>query len=402
MAEMQLYSMVPLLQAAEMRSMKGYPTAIGAYNVNFYAQAEGILRGLERAGAPGIIQASSGANKFQGGPDKIQYIVLKAMENLGCTVPVCVHLDHGTEEAAKECTDKGFSSVMIDASGLPYDDNILKSMGIVKYAHKAGVSAEAEYGLLKGREDLIEHKESVYADPKKVVEFFIRSGVDALAIAYGTSHGPNKGDTAKLDVSIVAKSYAGLLNEGLNLDHFLVSHGSSTVPREYIDMINQYGGALKGSSGVRLDKIGMVIALGMRKVNIDTDLRLGMLAKLREWYSKYAESARSSPRVSLIADMLEGRVVAMDVKKNEPIPPAKISDPRNWLQELQRQNPESLREDYRDAKDDPVFIEVMSMMSDTVADHVCELSANVFAGRDLAAEVDKEMTLEAMARKYAA
>ena len=133
--EVKLSNMVPLMRAAEMAARDGKPAAIGAFNVNFYAQAEGILEGLRRTDAPGIIQASRGANEFQGGPDKIQYMVLLAMKNSGHDLPVTLHLDHGTKDAALDCVDKGFSSVMIDGSEHEFDENIAVTKGIVDYAH---------------------------------------------------------------------------------------------------------------------------------------------------------------------------------------------------------------------------------------------------------------------------
>ena len=139
---MQLYSMVPLLKAAERASLEGKHAAIGAFNVNFYAQAEGILEGLKRADAPGIIQASRGANKFQGGPDKIYNMVIDAMKNSNHSQPVSLHLDHGTDDKAIECIDNGYSSVMIDASKLDLADNISATINIVKYAHPKGISVE--------------------------------------------------------------------------------------------------------------------------------------------------------------------------------------------------------------------------------------------------------------------
>jgi len=381
--------------------LDGHPAAIGAYNVNFYAQAEGILRGLEKARAPGIIQASSGANAFQGGPDKIQYIILGAMRNLGCKVPVALHLDHGNEVASMDCTYKGFSSIMIDASTMPDAENIATCRFAAKVAHKKGLSVEGEYGLLAGVEDDVSHEKSVYANPMMVPIFFKRSGIDALAIAYGTSHGPNKGNTAKLNTDIVDRSYRGLLLYGMNNNHFLVSHGSSTVPPQFVAMINKYGGKLEGASGVSEEMIQKVISLGMRKVNIDTDLRLRMMGELRKWCSENAEAAHASPLVSMITDMIEGKVEAIDVKKKTPIAPEAITDPRNWLQELRKVKPDVLRDDYKETKDD-TFIELMTLMSDTVADHVCDLSSRVFGGRGLADEVNRDLTLEAMALKYAA
>ncbi len=129
--KVKLSNMVPLMRAAEMSARDGKPAAIGAFNINFYTQAEGVLEGLRRADAPGIIQASRGANEFQGGPDKIQYMLLLAMKNSGHNLPVTLHLDHGTKEAALDCVDKGFSSVMIDGSDHEFDENIAETKGIV-------------------------------------------------------------------------------------------------------------------------------------------------------------------------------------------------------------------------------------------------------------------------------
>jgi fructose-bisphosphate aldolase class II len=185
--------MVPLLKSAEFSSLEGKPAAIGAFNVNFYTQAEGILEGLRRADGPGIIQASRGANKFQGGPEKIYTMVRKAIENTSHRLPVALHLDHGDDEKAHECVDNGYSSVMIDASKLDLIDNINSTKAIVEYAHPHSVSVEGEYGKLEGVEEDIVHEKTTYADPFLVPYFFNETNADALAIAYGTSHGPNKG-----------------------------------------------------------------------------------------------------------------------------------------------------------------------------------------------------------------
>ena len=393
----QMYSMVPLMRAAEEKSLRGHPAAIGAYNVNFWAQAKGILRGLEMTEAPGIIQASRGANKFQGGPDKIQLMVLDAMSSTPYDHRVAFHLDHGTEEAAIDCINNGFSSVMIDASKLPEMDNIELTKKIVEAAHKKGVSVEGEYGLLSGVEEDVEHAKTVYADPVFVPVFLGRSGADALAIAYGTSHGPNKGHTDALDLSIVARSYKGLVAQGMNLDKFLVSHGSSAVPPEFVALINEYGGALKGASGVPAYMVTRAISLGMRKVNIDTDLRLAMTGKVREWLSKNGERAEQSELVGKIKAIFDGKIKAYDKDKNE-VDPAQITDPRSWLKPIMDDTPEVLRKDYRNTNDE-AFIEVMQIVEDTVAEHVANLN-RVFGSAGLITEVDSNMTLEVMASKY--
>ena len=230
-------SLVPMLSAAEKRSQAGRPTAVGAFNVNFYSQAAGILAGLQRANAPGIIQASRGACEFQGGADQIAAMTRNAMQATGHIQPVCLHLDHGNPVAAITCVDKGFSSVMFDASHLEFAANIAATQVIVEYAHSRGVSVEGEYGTLAGVEEDITHNQSTYADPTVVPQFFTRSKVDALAIAYGTKHGANKHGMERLAVDIVRESYAGMVRLGLHHDHFLVSHGSSTVPRELVEEI---------------------------------------------------------------------------------------------------------------------------------------------------------------------
>jgi len=396
--------MVPLLVAAEQRSWDGHASAIGAFNVNFYAQAEGILDGLKETVSPGIVQASKGANKFQGGPDKIQYMLLKAMRAAGAGCghlpPIALHLDHGNTESAVDCIKKGYSSVMIDASDLPEEENIIASREIVKIAHPKGVSVEAEYGLLAGVEEDIEHQKGVYANPKRVPIIISQSGVDALAIAYGTSHGANKGKTDALNLSVISDSYKRLVANGMNFDHFLVSHGSSTVPEEFVDRINRYGGDLTGTSGVPEYMIVRAIANGMRKVNIDTDLRLAMTGRVRELlYEERPNLAEASELVGVIKDVFDGKIKAKD-KKGNPVPPGEITDPRSWLQPIMDSNPDALREDYKKTNDE-AFIEMMWAVSRTVSNHVAGLT-KVFGSVGLAEKVDTTQTLEEMAESYAA
>ncbi|MBD3310855.1 fructose-bisphosphate aldolase [Candidatus Woesearchaeota archaeon] len=370
--QLRLYSIVPLMQMAEKSSLDDSPSAVGAYNVNFYAQAEGILKGLSGTDAPGIIQASKGACKFQGGPDVIQYIVLEAMKNLGHEHPVAVHLDHGDETSAIECVDKGFSSVMIDASHLPDEENIAATNAIVEYAHPRGVSVEGEYGLLAGVEEDTEHAKSVYADPRFVPEFLERSGADALAIAYGTSHGPNKGRTDSLDTTIVRDSYQGLLKASMTLDKFLVGHGSSTVPAELVAGINALGGTLEGTSGVPGYKIKEAIEYGIRKVNIDTDLRLKITLAMRQFLADNPGVEKSSEALGMIKGVFDGTIPALD-KHKKPIEPGMLVDPRSYLDPVKKNMPELLREDYHKCEDD-AFIEAMELVSQGVAEHVADLN----------------------------
>ena len=409
--QIKLYSMMPMLKAAEQKSLITYHgSAIGAYNVNFYAQALGILMGLAQTEAPGIIQASKGACGFQGGPEYIKDMLLLAATNLGKDVLFGLHLDHGKDDAPKNCCDNGFSSVMIDASAEEFAKNIELTAAIVQYAHAMGISVEGEYGLLKGVEDEIAHEHTVYADPAKVVEFFQKSAADALAIAYGTSHGANKGKTSNLDLSIVSKSYDGLIKEGLNLDHFLVSHGSSRVPAEFVRMINRYGGTLEGTSGVPANMIARAIQLGIRKVNIDTDLRLAMTAQVRRMiYETHPNLVAASKYLQMIKAVFEGEIKTYDRKDTNKITlPGEITDPRDWLQPIMNDDSEILRKNYMDSGDEG-FIILNSLLANTVAKHVAALNIE-FGSAGLAAKVeaypseiitvDRSLTLEEMTRLY--
>ncbi|MBN2104533.1 class II fructose-bisphosphate aldolase [bacterium] len=380
--QLQLYSMVPILRAAEQSSQTGKPAAIGAFNVNFYSQAMGILEGLRRADAPGIIQASRGANKFQGGPEKVQSMVLQAMKDSDHSLPVALHLDHGDEEQAKICTDKGFSSVMIDASTLEFEDNIQLTQNIVKYAHAKGLSVEGEYGKLAGVEEDVIHDTTTYADPYLVPYFFNESNADALAVAYGTSHGPNKGSSGgleKLAIHVVDLSYKGMVAYGQNQDHFLVSHGSSTVPKDIVDEINAQGGNVQGAAGIPMHKIQEAVVAGIRKINIDTDLRLGITATFRKWFNNNPGIETTSTDVlAPIKKVLDEKLDAID--------------PRDYLKVI---DIELLRNDPAGS----VLEEVMSLVQERIASHV-ESLVNKFGCAGLAGKVEC-ISLNEMAKIYA-
>jgi fructose-bisphosphate aldolase class II len=378
--DIQLFSMVPLMQAAERSSLEEKPAAIGAFNVNFYNQAAGILEGLRRADAPGIIQASKGANKFQGGPDKISAMVLNAMKAANHTLPVALHLDHGDDEKARECVDNGYSSVMIDASKLDLKDNIAATRSIVDFAHVKGVSVEGEYGKLEGVEEDVIHATTTYADPFLVPYFFHESDADALAVAYGTAHGPNKGKgVEKLAIHIVQASYKGLRAYGLNENHFLVGHGSSTVPKELVLEINQYGGGIKDSAGIPMHKIQEAIVAGIRKVNIDTDLRLGITATFRKYFHDHPGIEKKSTQVlAPIKSYLDEHPEAID--------------PRDYLKTI---NVELLRTDPKGGD----LEEVMVMVQERIASHV-EMLVQKFGIAGLAGKVERT-TLSGMAAQYA-
>jgi fructose-bisphosphate aldolase class II len=345
--EKKLYSLIPLCQAAEEFALEGRPAAIGAFNVNFYSQATGILKGLRKAEAPAIIQASRGANKFQGGPDRIAGMILRAMEELNHDLPVCLHLDHGTAEAAKQCIEGGFSSVMIDASDLELFEN--------------------EYGSLAGVEEDIEHEETTYANPLLVPFILDESRADALAIAYGTSHGPNKGkNISAVDVSIVQRSYDGLKAYGMNMNKFLVGHGSSTVPKELVAEINRYGGEIKEAYGVPMSKIKEGIAAGLRKMNIDTDLRLGITAVFRKYlFDNPGIEDKFPETLGRIKKAFAGEIEMM--AKGKVQDPKTVIDPRGYLGvidiELLRTPPTP----------ESGLQEVMTLVEERIASHVAML-----------------------------
>jgi len=377
--EIRLTSSLPILRAAEIRSLQGRPTAVGAFNVNFFTQAEGILEGLRRAEAPGLIQASKGANKFQGGPAVIRDMVLAAMKKSGHRLPVSLHLDHGDEEAAMQCIAGGFSSVMIDASKLDYQDNLKLTKKIVDMAHPLGISVEGEYGKLEGIEEDVVHVQTTYADPYLVPNFFAKTGVDMLAVAYGTSHGPNKGaDIGKVSIPVVARSYRGMCAYQQNLDHFLVGHGSSTVPPELVAEINRYGGKIKEAHGVPMAKIKEAIAAGIRKVNIDTDLRLGITATFRKWFHDNPGIEKTEKVLSDIKAVLDRQLDAID--------------PRIYLDPVDRA---LLRRDPQGT----VLEEVMSLVKERIATHV-EMLVREFGSAGLAGYVEP-VSMEVLATRYA-
>ncbi len=376
--KLALGPIVPMLRAAEVASLEGRHAAVGAFNINFYSQAEGILEGLRRAEAPGILQASRGANKFQGGPEKIAKMAAEAIKDSKHPLPVCLHLDHGDDATAIECLGAGFGSVMIDVSKLDYDANISAVREIVNLAHPRGISVEAELGELSGVEEDIKAEKSTYADPRKVAGFFEKSGADALAIAYGTSHGPSKGaGVGKLAIRIVDESYREMGANGLNFEHFLVSHGSSTVPQKLVDEINSFGGQIKSAQGIPMEKIEAAIKAGIRKVNIDTDLRLAITATFRRYFAENPGIERGSPNLAGIKKVLDEK-------------PATI-DPRDCLGHIDK---ELMRSSPRGSD----IEEIMGLVKARVASHV-EYLCRAFGCAGLAEKTEGH-SLEEMAASY--
>ncbi len=261
--------------------------AIGAYNINNMEQALGLFEGHARAEAPFIVQLSKGARKYAG--VKMLEAILRAVEQDYPDAIFAVHLDHGDEETCYDAIDSGFySSVMIDASHDPFEENIAATRRVVERAHAAGVSVEAELGMLGGvEEDIqVDEKHAQLTDPSEAQEFVERSGCDSLAVAIGTSHGAYK--------------FSG--SQGIHFDRVeeiqrrlpgfpLVMHGSSSVPREEVERINAAGGALDPSAkGVDEDEFARAVPLGVTKVNIDTDGRLVWTRVHREHFRDHPEN----------------------------------------------------------------------------------------------------------------
>lgn len=255
--------------------------AVGAFNVNNMEIIQGIVDAAKQEQAPIILQVSAGARKYAK-PAYLLKLVEAAMMDTG--LDICLHLDHGEDfEICKQCIDGGFTSVMIDGSKHPFEDNVALTKKVVEYAHAHGVVVEAELGKLAGVEDNIkvDSKSATYTDPEEAAEFIEKTGVDSLAIAIGTSHGAYKfsGDP-QLDFDRLREIHK------LIPDTPLVLHGASTVLPEFVDKCNRYGGNIPGAKGVPEEMITEAAKYGICKVNIDTDLRLAMTAEIRKYLAE--------------------------------------------------------------------------------------------------------------------
>lgn len=252
--------------------------AVGAFNVNNMEIIQGIVDAAKEEQAPLVLQVSAGARKYAKHIYLIK-LIEAAVEDTG--LPICLHLDHGEDFAVcKDCIDGGFTSVMIDGSKLPFEENIALTKRVVEYAHARGVVVEAELGRLAGVEDAVsvDAANATYTDPGQAAEFVRRTGCDSLAVAIGTSHGAYKfSGEAKLDfarLERIAKLMPGFP---------LVLHGASTVLPEFVAKCNQCGGTIKDAKGVPEEMLREAGAMGVCKINIDTDLRLAMTASVREY-----------------------------------------------------------------------------------------------------------------------
>ncbi|MDE7240733.1 class II fructose-1,6-bisphosphate aldolase [Desulfovibrio sp.] len=257
--------------------------AIGAFNVNNMEIIQGIMWAAAEEKSPVILQVSAGARKYAGQVYIMKLVEAALQEDPG--IPVVVHLDHGpTFEMCRDCIDGGFTSVMIDGSHLPYEENVALTKKVVDYAHPRGVWVEAELGKLAGVEEHVSSAEHVYTDPDQAVDFVTRTGCDSLAVAIGTSHGAYKfkGD-AKLDFPRLEAISAKLPG------YPLVLHGASSVPEKFVKLCNEYGGKVGGAKGVPEDMLRKAATMGVCKINVDTDIRLALTATIRQFFVEHPE-----------------------------------------------------------------------------------------------------------------
>ena len=271
--------------------------AIGAFNVNNMEIIQGIMEAANEQNAPVILQVSAGARKYAN-PIYLKKLVEAAIEcnkQVGRDIPVVLHLDHGPDfETCKACIDSGFTSVMIDGSKYSFEENVALTKKVVEYAHPRGVVVEAELGKLAGIEDdvNVDAKDAMYTDPDEAYRFVKETGCDSLAIAIGTSHGAYKfKGEAKLRFDIleeVSKRLPGFP---------IVLHGASSVPQEFVEMCNEYGGNIPGAKGVPEEMLRKAATMAVCKINIDSDIRLAMTANVRECFTKSPEVF--DPRVYL-------------------------------------------------------------------------------------------------------
>lgn len=298
-------SLKPLFEAAEKENF-----AYGAFNVNSIAQIEGALRIHEIFESPMVLQGAELANGFMSGNTNFKESTLdeklRGMEVLANAfhkivgpsfVPGVLHLDHGTSfEVCKGAVDSGYTSIMIDGSSKPLEENIELTKKVVDYAHKYGVSVEGELGVLKGVEDDIVAHHSTYTNPLDAIKFIKETKVDGLAISYGTSHGANKGKNVKLRKEIPIAIREAMLHEDLNCS--LVSHGSSNVEKWLVEDVVSLGGKLENTGGIPVSELQEVINSGIRKINVDTDIRLMTTRNIRQLLQKekgdkYGEMVRN-------------------------------------------------------------------------------------------------------------
>ncbi len=298
---MPLVPMRAILEATDK-----YNYAQGAFNVNAVAQAKAVVEVHEMFRSAAIIQGADLANGFMGGRTDFQNATLedkkRGARNIAAAVkryadespiPVALHLDHGKDlDSCIAAIDGGYTSVMIDGSSLSFEDNVALTREVVKYAHPRGVTVEGELGVLAGVEDHVFAATSTYTNPISAVDFFKKTGVDCLAISYGTKHGASKGKDTVIRKEIAIAIKECLRHEGIF--GVLVSHGSSTVPGYIVDEINALGGNVQNAYGIKIEQLQEVAKCGIGKINVDTDIRLAVTRNLREMFRDRPELRQSN------------------------------------------------------------------------------------------------------------
>lgn len=312
---------MPLVTTTEM-FQKAYEGgyAIGAFNVNNMEIVQGITEAAKEVSSPLILQVSAGARKYAK-HGYLMKLVEAAVEDTG--LPIALHLDHGEDFAiCKACIDGGFTSVMIDGSKHSFADNVALTRQVVEYAHQHGVVVEGELGRLAGIEDdvNVSAEDSSYTDPNQVEEFVRATGVDSLAIAIGTSHGAYKFTAAQCTrneegILMPPPLRFDILDEvSKRLPGFpIVLHGASSVPQEFVKIINQYGGKMPDAVGIPEDQLRIAAQKAVCKINIDSDLRLAMTASLRQYFVEHPDHFDPrqylSPARTAIKEMVSHKMV---------------------------------------------------------------------------------------------
>ena len=275
---------MPLVTTKEMfeKAYKG-GYAIGAFNVNDMEMVQAIVEAANECRSPVILQVSAGARKYAN-PVYLKHLVEAAVETTD--IPIALHLDHGADfDICKSSIDGGFTSVMIDASSKPWEENIAITKSVVEYAHAHGVVVEAELGKLAGVEDdvKVDAKDALFTSPDEVEEFTARTGIDSLAIAIGTSHGAYKfkpGQDPKLRLDILEEI-------GKRLPNFpIVLHGASSVPQDKVALVNKFGGSMPNAIGIPESELRKAAQMAVCKINIDSDLRVAFTAAVRQHFAE--------------------------------------------------------------------------------------------------------------------
>ena len=313
---------MPLVTTTEMFKKAydgGY--AVGAFNVNNMEIVQGITEACQETRSPVILQVSKGARAYANHTYLVKLVEAAMIENPD--IPICLHLDHGDSfELCKSCIDGGFTSVMIDMSSKPFEENIAITKQVVEYAHAHGVVVEAELGTLEGVEDevVVEAGQASYTRPEEVEEFVDKTGCESLAIAIGTSHGaykfrPEQCTLNEDGVLVPPPLRFDVLDEVVKrLPGFpIVLHGSSSVPQEFVEMVNKYGGNMPDAIGIPEEQLRQAAKSAVCKINIDSDIRLAMTANIRQHFAEHPEHFDPrqylKPARAAVKDMVKRKII---------------------------------------------------------------------------------------------